>query len=101
MNRTHLTLTLLVASLFMLQVSAIDDGVDLIYGNHGQDSFEEDMHNSSEQEENKDIVGDVLGDDSDTTHEYQKLNIMSSKKNSLDYSRSLFNMLRNQNEDEE
>jgi hypothetical protein len=93
MNRTHFTLKLLLASLFMLQVSGIDENVDLISGNYGQDSFEEDMHNSSEQEENTHALGDFLGNDSE-------LNI-PSKKNSFDYSRSLFNMLRNQNEYEE
>jgi hypothetical protein len=98
MNRTHFTLALLFASLFMLQVSGLDDDVNLISDNHGQDSSEEDMRNSSEQEENTDTD---LESDGDTTRELQKLKIMPSKKSSFDYSRSLFNMLRHQNEDEE
>jgi hypothetical protein len=101
MNRTHFTLELLFASLFMLQVSGLGDDVYLISDNHGQDSSEEDMHSSSEQEENTDEMTEDLGGGGDTAREFQKLKKIPSKKNSFDYSRSLFNMLRNQNEYEE
>ena len=101
MNRTHFTLALLFASLFMLQVSGLDDDVYLISDNPDQDSSEEDMHSSPEQEESTDEMTEDLGGDGDTAREFQKLKKIPSKKNSFDYSRSLFNMLRNQNEYEE